>query len=56
MPSVTDRTTAGTEYRAIVERYDARPNRCTIFRATDEHAAAWVTADEATYVDLALVR
>ncbi|QGA82406.1 Uncharacterized protein LC1Hm_1352 [Halomicrobium sp. LC1Hm] len=52
---MTDRTTAGTEYRAIVERYDARPNRCTIFRATDEHAA-WVTADEATYVDLALVR
>jgi len=59
MPTGTDRATAGAEYRAIIERYDARPNQCTIFpsdpRAVDR-TTAWISADEESYVNLALVR
>jgi len=56
MPSVSDRTGTGTEYRAIVDRFDARPNRCTIFQSSSEDGDAWVSAPEESYVDLVLMR
>lgn len=59
MPTGTDRTTEGAEYRAVVERYDSRPNQCTIFRADlpePERGRVWITAREHSYVDLALMR
>lgn len=47
------------EYKAVVERYETQPNQCTIFR-TDvgdaELTTTWITANEGSYVDLALVR
>lgn len=54
----TDRTT-GEQYSAIVERYDGRPNQCTIFRTDvpeSDRTTTWVTANEGSYVDLVLVR
>jgi hypothetical protein len=56
MPPVTDRTSTGTEYRAIVDRFDARPNRCTIFQSSSEGGDAWISAPEESYVDLVLTR
>jgi hypothetical protein len=59
MPTGTDRPTFGVEYRAIIERYDARPNQCTIFPSDPRGAGrttAWIAADEHSYVSLAVVR
>jgi len=59
MPTGTDRTTEGAEYRAIVERYDTRPNQCTIFRSDlpeSDRTTTWITAHDGSYVALALMR
>lgn len=59
MPTETDRPANGTEYSAIVERYDSRPNQCTIFRSdlSDiERTTTWISANEGSFVCLALMR
>ena len=59
MPTGTDRSVDGAEYRAIVERYQTRPNQCTIFRSdgsVHERTTSWVTASDGSYVALELMR
>jgi len=61
MPTRTNRTDDGgtQRYRAIVDRYQSRPNRCTIFRSdatNGELTSAWITAHEESYVSLLLMR
>lgn len=59
MPTGTDRSANGAEYRAIVERYETRPNQCTIFRADGpdhERTTSWISATDGAYVALELMR
>lgn len=48
-------TRGDAEFRAVVERYDDRPDQCTIFPAAasdDERMVTWVTAQGDSFVDL----
>lgn len=55
MPRESTRA-AGREYRAIVERYDTRPNQCTIFSSDGSDTTTWVSAREGSFVSLALMQ
>jgi hypothetical protein len=50
----------GTQrYRAIVDRYQSRPNQCTIFLSEGQEGeltSTWITAHEGSYVSLSLMR
>jgi len=61
MPTRTDRPDdVGTQrYRAIVDRYQSRPNQCTIFLSEGQEGeltSTWITAHEGSYVSLSLMR
>lgn len=45
--------------QAIVEKYDNRPDQCTIFPSGSEgfeRMSTWITAREGSYVDLQTMR
>lgn len=45
--------------RAIVEKYDDRPDQCTIFPSDEEgvkRMSTWITAREGSFVDLQTMR
>jgi len=49
----------GQSLQAIVEKYDERPDQCTIFPSrTDgvERMSTWITAREGSFVDLQTMR
>ena len=41
---------------SIVERYDDRPDECTIFDPDRNRTSTWITAKEGSYVDLSIRR
>lgn len=58
---VTSRTTShpAETLRAVVVRYDHRPDRCTVCPRSmtrDELTTAWITADASVFYDLAEAR
>lgn len=45
--------------KAVIERYDDRPNQCTIYRRDGDgvdQTAAWITAEEDAFCHLETVR
>ncbi len=49
----------GQPLQAIVEKYEERPDQCTIFPSqTDgvERMSTWITATEGSFVDLQTIR
>ncbi|MFB6075095.1 MAG: hypothetical protein ABEJ89_08790 [Haloarculaceae archaeon] len=47
------------EYRAVIQRFEGQPNKCTIYVAGDEDESllsAWITAAEGSYTHLNSVR
>lgn len=53
------REVSGQQLQAIVEKYEDRPDQCTIFpSASDgvERMSTWVTAREGSFVDIQTMR
>lgn len=52
-------TTDDQQLKAVIERYDDRPNQCTIYRSDGsevEQMSNWITADEDSFCHLETVR
>lgn len=59
MPDDSQLESSSPTVESVVERYANRPDTCTIFRADvspDRRPTTALTADEGSYVDLALCR
>jgi hypothetical protein len=42
--------------KSIIERYNERPDQCTIFDPDSGECSSWITAGEGSYVDLCIWR
>jgi hypothetical protein len=50
---------SGQQLQAIVEKYEDRPDQCTIFPSSSEgveRMSTWVSAREGSFVDLQTIR
>lgn len=59
MPDSPQMQSPSLTLESVIERYDQRPDTCTIFRADvppDRRPATAITAAEGSYVDLVMCR